>query len=459
MRVLPVYLAAAALILFVAGVLRDPRSFSNAVLLGSGLALAALAAAHRLAEATGPVARLLALALGLLVAFGPVLVASYLVLNGITMVRREGIRPANLLSLLAGLGIFGLLGLMIATFLARSPDLTVSFVIIALLSGYISFLLVSYVIYAFVYSRITGLRRADFVVVLGAGLNDGDRVPPLLASRLERARRVYQTLAGRRGTSPVLIVSGGQGSDERVSEAEAMAGYLIGRGIPEDHVVREDQSRTTEENLTFSQAIMDRSRPGYRCIIVTSNYHVFRTAIVARRLGVNGQVTGARTAGYYWPSAMLREFAAVFLSYKTVNFGICALIVALPLALYVVSEMRRRCHGLSRARETPAGAGRLHRSERAELPRHSRARPVPARRTHAANGRPAALRRRRQLVGHPLPPTSRGITRSCTRRCSTGSAAPSPSRPPTTPTPRSRRRPAPRSHPRPAPRSRPGPTD
>lgn len=337
-RVLPVYLAAAALILFVAGVLRDPRSFSNAVLLGSGLALAALAAAHRLIEATGPVARLLALALGLLVAFGPVLVASYLVLNGITMVRREGIRPANLLSLLAGLGIFGLLGLMIATFLARSPDLTVSFVIIALLSGYISFLLVSYVIYAFVYSRITGLRRADFVVVLGAGLNDGDQVPPLLASRLERARRVYQTTAGRRRTSPVLIVSGGQGSDERVSEAEAMAGYLIGRGVPEDHVVREDQSRTTEENLTFSQAIMARSRPGYRCIIVTSNYHVFRTAIVARRLGVNGQVTGARTAGYYWPSAMLREFAAVFLSYKTVNFGICALIVALPLTLYVVTR-------------------------------------------------------------------------------------------------------------------------
>jgi uncharacterized SAM-binding protein YcdF (DUF218 family) len=103
-------------------------------------------------------------------------------------------------------------------------------------------------------------------------------------------------------------------------------------------VVREDQSRTTEENLTFSQAIMDRSRPGYRCIIVTSNYHVFRTAIVARRLGVNGQVTGARTAGYYWPSAMLREFAAVFLSYKTVNFGICALIVAVPLALYVVTR-------------------------------------------------------------------------------------------------------------------------
>ena len=131
-----------------------------------------------------------------------------------------------------------------------------------------------------------------------------------------------------------MIVSGGKGSDERISEAEAMARYLIERGLPEEHVVREDQSRTTEENLTFSQAIMARSRPGYRCIIVTSNYHVFRAAIIARRLGVNGQVTGARTAGYYWPSAMLREFAAVFLSYKLVNFAICALIVATPLGYY-----------------------------------------------------------------------------------------------------------------------------
>jgi uncharacterized SAM-binding protein YcdF (DUF218 family) len=335
--VLPVYLAVATGVLFVAGVLRDPRSFSNAVLLGLALALGALAAAHHLADASGTVARLLEFALAALVAFGPVLVAGYLVLNGFTMVRREGFRPVNLLSLLAGLAVFGLIGLMIAALRARSPDLTVSLVITVMLSGYISFLLVSYVLYAFLYARITGLRRADYVVVLGSGLN-GDRVPPLLAGRLERGLRVYQTLARRRQASPVMIVSGGKGSDERISEAEAMARYLIDRGLPEDRVIREDQSRTTEENLTFSQAIMARSRPGYRCIIVTSNYHVFRAAIIARRLRVNGQVTGARTAGYYWPSAMLREFAAVFLSYKLVNFAICALIVATPLTYYLAER-------------------------------------------------------------------------------------------------------------------------
>ncbi len=335
---LPVYLAAATGVLFAAGVLRDPRSFSNAVLLGLALALGALVAARYLEEASGTVARLLIFGLAALVAFGPVLVAGYLVLNGMTMVRREGFRPANLLSLLAGLAVFGLIVLMIATLLARSPDLTVSVAITVMLSGYISFLLVSYVIYAFVYGRITGLRRADFVVILGSGLAGGDRVPPLLAGLLERGLRVHQALSRRRQPGPVVIVSGGKGTDERVSEAEAMARYLIDRGLPGDQVVREDQSRTTEENLAFSQAIMARSRPGYRCIIVTSNYHVFRAAIIARRLNVNGQVTGARTAGYYWPSAMLREFAAVFLSYKLINFAICALIVALPLGFYLVEH-------------------------------------------------------------------------------------------------------------------------
>jgi uncharacterized SAM-binding protein YcdF (DUF218 family) len=65
---------------------------------------------------------------------------------------------------------------------------------------------------------------------------------------------------------------------------------------------------------------------------VTSSYHAFRAAMIARRAGVHGQVTGAPTAAYFWPSAVLREFAAVFLSYKLVNFGICALIIVLPLA-------------------------------------------------------------------------------------------------------------------------------
>jgi uncharacterized SAM-binding protein YcdF (DUF218 family) len=67
-------------------------------------------------------------------------------------------------------------------------------------------------------------------------------------------------------------------------------------------------------------------------VIVTSNFHVFRTAMIARRAGIRGQVTGARTAGYYWPSAMLREFAAVFVRYWVVNLAICSALVVAPVA-------------------------------------------------------------------------------------------------------------------------------
>jgi len=329
-------LAAAAFALFVAGMIRDTRSYSNAVFLGLALALGALGFAERLADTPGMLARLLILVLALLVAAGPLLVAGYLVINGITMARREGVRPATLLSLLAGIAIVAVIALDLVADRVGSVKLSLFTSVATLVFGYVSFLFVSYVIYAFIYGRVKAYGGADFVVVLGSGLKAGRRVTPLLASRLERGRQVYEALVAGGAAGPLLIVSGGKGSDERVSEAEAMARYLIDRGFPDGRLLREDRSRSTEENLKFSKAIMDQSRPGSRCVIVTSNFHVFRTAILARRVGLNGQVTGAATAGYYWPSAMLREFAAVFMSYKVVNFGVCAMITVLPVGYAAV---------------------------------------------------------------------------------------------------------------------------
>jgi uncharacterized SAM-binding protein YcdF (DUF218 family) len=335
-------LAAASLVLFVVGVIRDSRSFSNAVFLGLGLALGALGFAERLADIPGRPTRLLILALLALMILGPLLTAGYLVVNGVTVTRREGVRPATLLSLLAGLAIFAVIALDVAADRAGSARLTLFTAVTTLVFGYVSFLLVSYVIYAFLYGRMAVDDSAIFVVVLGSGLKGGSRVTPLLASRLERGRQVYGALAARSLAAhgppgpPLLIVSGGKGTDEHLTEAEAMARYLTERGFPPDHLILEDRSRTTEENLAFSKAIMDAARPGSRCVIVTSSFHAFRAAIIARRLGVNGHVTGAPTAAYYWPTAILREFAAVFISYKVVNFGVCALIILLPLAYAAV---------------------------------------------------------------------------------------------------------------------------
>ena len=333
-------LAVVVFVVFLVGVIREPRSFGNAVLLGLALALGALGLAERLAGAPERPEHLLLGALLLIVALGPFLIGCFLLANGVTMIRRESLRPPNLLSLLAGVAVFVVIGLDVAAERAGDVQLSLFATVTTLVFGYVSFLLVSYVLYAFLYGLLARTGGADFVVVLGSGLRPDGGVPPLLANRLERAREVWAAVNRRAGEfRPLLIVSGGQGDDERVPEASAMASYLIARGFPADRLLVEDQSRSTEENLLFSKAIMDELRPGARATVVTSDFHAFRAALLARRLGIRGQVTGARVAGYYRPSAVLREFAAVFLRYRVINLGICAVLVVAPLGAAVLRHV------------------------------------------------------------------------------------------------------------------------
>jgi uncharacterized SAM-binding protein YcdF (DUF218 family) len=343
MSVVALGLAVVAFFVFLAGVAREARSFGNAVLLGLSLALGALGLAQHLAREPGQPAHLLLLALLLAVAVGPFLIGCFLLANGVIMVKREGLRAVNLLSLLAGGAAIAAIGLDVAA--DQADDLKLSLFVTAanLVFGYVSFLLVSYVCYAFSYGLLTRSGRAEVVIVLGAGLRPDGGIPPLLASRLDRGRAVWAALDRRAAAAgsfrPLLIVSGGKGDDERVAEAFAMAAYLTDRGVPADRLALENRSHNTEENLRFSQAIMDELRPGGRAMIVTSDFHAFRAALIARRIGLRAQATGARVAGYYEPNAMLREFAAVFLRYRVVNLGICALLVIVPLGAAALRHM------------------------------------------------------------------------------------------------------------------------
>jgi uncharacterized SAM-binding protein YcdF (DUF218 family) len=333
-------------LVFLAGVVREPRAFANAVLLGLALALGALGLAERLADTPGRTAHYLLFALVVAVALVPFVIGCYLVFNGMTMIRRESLRPGNLLSLLAGTSVFVVIGLDVVA--ARAGDIKLSlFATVAnLVFAYVSFLLVSYVCYAFVYGLMARTGGSDFVIVLGAGLGAGGKVPPLLASRLDRGHEIWNSLNRRAtGPGPLLIVSGGKGDDERVPEATAMASYLVARGFSADHLLLEERSRNTEENLLFSKAIMDQVQAGARCTIVTSDFHAFRAAMIARRLGIRGQVTGARVAGYYRPSGMLREFAAVLLGYWAVNLAICAVLVCVPVGYVALRHVVPALHG------------------------------------------------------------------------------------------------------------------
>ncbi|MFD9123596.1 YdcF family protein [Kitasatospora sp. NPDC059571] len=323
-------LAAVLLALFAIGAARDLRRFGNAVLLGLALAAAGIGLLGELDRLPDGLVRAAADALPAAVGLGALATAVLLVGNGVVMVRQEGARPATLLSLAAGVGGLALLGLLWSASRVDSRPLHAVAATALLVAGYLAFLLLCFLGYSALYGRLPPRQDVDFVVVLGAGLVDGDRVPPLLAARIDLGIALCERQE-REGAPPVLVLSGGKGSDEQLSEAEAMARYAEDRGRPAGLVLREDRSRNTEENLRFSDRLMRRARPAYRCTVVTSDFHVLRAAVAARRANVPGQVVGAPTAGYYRPSAVLREFAAVLLWYPRVNAGAVLLLVALGL--------------------------------------------------------------------------------------------------------------------------------
>ncbi|WP_030774480.1 YdcF family protein [Streptomyces sp. NRRL F-2664] len=319
-------LAALLFLAFCISVRQDRRRFSNAVLLG----LTFLTAFSALFLQVGKLPFWAAVTVAFLAfaspAFGVLALGVLLVRNGLTMVRKEGFRPPNLLSLLAGLAIFALIALLVLVAVVGSPVLGGIAGTLTVVAGYVSFVFFCFLGYAFLYGRTKVRGDIDHVVMLGSGLVGGDRVPPLLASRLRKGQQIYERQLAGGGRPPVLLVSGGKGSDEKVAEARAMADWLIGEGVPAEHIVLEDRSTTTEENMRFSREIMEASDPAYRCVVVTNNFHAFRAAMLARKTGVNGQVVGSPTAKYYWPSATIREFVAVFWEHRAVNLAICGLL-------------------------------------------------------------------------------------------------------------------------------------
>ncbi|UFS98244.1 YdcF family protein [Nocardia huaxiensis] len=304
---------------------REPRRFGNGVVLLIALIFLTLGVLDIDRESP------LSLVVYLLIVTSPLLLlalAGLLMVNGVQMWRREGRRPANLLSFGLGLALLSPYALFIAAFALENAWVTALFGSIILVECYLGFVLVAFLLYAYVYLRWPYRIGMAAIVVHGSGLV-GTRVPPLLAARLDRALQVYtaETAGGR---TPMLVTSGGKGSDEALSEADAMADYLIAKGIPPAAILREDRSRSTRENLLYTRELLAQHREEGPIVLVTSNFHTLRTGMLARRLGLNATVVGSPTAFYYMPSAILREYAAVLVEHKWTNTLICLTLAALP---------------------------------------------------------------------------------------------------------------------------------
>lgn len=152
------------------------------------------------------------------------------------------------------------------------------------------------------------IENLEYIIVLGAGL-DGDNVGNTLKSRLDKVIE-YKLSNG----NTQVIVSGGQGKDEVISEAEAMKRYLIKNGIKENQIIKEDKSTTTLENIKFSKSILkDRNDENEKVLIVTNDFHLTRARIIANLLGIKSEGLASQTPIRIKINYLVREYPTMII--------------------------------------------------------------------------------------------------------------------------------------------------
>ncbi len=129
------------------------------------------------------------------------------------------------------------------------------------------------------YSNKEAEPGADYVIVLGAQVR-GTTITKSLKKRLDTAIEYLKD-----NPKTLVIVSGGQGAGEDITEAEAMSIYLKNQGIKEERILKEEQSTNTAENIKYSKMLLKDGES--ELVIVTNGFHVFRALSIAKKQGLS----------------------------------------------------------------------------------------------------------------------------------------------------------------------------
>ena len=165
----------------------------------------------------------------------------------------------------------------------------------------------AFVLFLFTYGNTSNADYTeDVVIVLGAGVNR-EMVSRPLAHRLYAAIDYWEE-----NPNAYIIVCGGLGNRATITEAEAMSRFLVARGIPQEKILLEEMSTSTYENLVFAKEILEEHFPdGFRAVVITNDFHIYRATQMARGIGLDVSRVGAHTDWYSRPVNYLREMLAV----------------------------------------------------------------------------------------------------------------------------------------------------
>lgn len=175
---------------------------------------------------------------------------------------------------------------------------------------FFSFIIVEGIILKDILVNRNNSPKIKYLIVLGAGLK-GDIPSEVLKYRLNKAVKYF-----KENPDTIFIVSGGQGKDELISEAEAMEIYLSERGIPIKNIIKEDKSTSTYENLKFSDKIIKEKEITGDIAVMSNSFHMYRVKMISKKLNFPLKTVYAETPAIVFPNYMLREYFAFFNEYR-----------------------------------------------------------------------------------------------------------------------------------------------
>ncbi|MBK1809569.1 YdcF family protein [Clostridium sp. YIM B02505] len=133
--------------------------------------------------------------------------------------------------------------------------------------------------------------KSDAIVVLGCRIR-GETPSAFLTARTEEAAELFKN-----GYGKYIIVSGGKGQGESISEAEGMKRILLSKGIDEDKIIMEDKSTSTAENIKFTSKIMQLNNFN-SAVVVSNEFHLRRAQILCKRNKISATYKGVLVKAY-----------------------------------------------------------------------------------------------------------------------------------------------------------------
>lgn len=274
-----------------------------------------------------------------------IVLSIYAILTNIILIKKEGFQYRNLLGILLGiLSITGLFGSQViysitSQFVLTGQKLAFKRFIDVFLNASLSYfytLIIATLICNIKASRHTPKYDKDFVIILGSKIREDGTLTPLLKGRVDKALEFGRNQMKETSKKIYYVPSGGKGSDEVISEAGAMKRYLMEQGIDQKYILVEDQSTSTIENMKFSNEIIQKKKRGAKISFSTTNYHVFRSGVIASNQGIECEGMGSSTKWYFYTNALIREFVANIVQEKRRHIGILIIINLFTVVLILI---------------------------------------------------------------------------------------------------------------------------